>query len=110
MSSSLLPLHSFLSFLCNTNSFEYRHHQLDPNKPVWITEFAATNWNPNDPLPREHVENFAKESFKYLDTLDWVERYAWFGPMRDTGTVGKWAALIGEDGQPNALGKVYRDA
>jgi len=86
------------------------HHQLDPSKPVWITEFAATNWNPNEPLPKDHVENFAKESCKYLDTLDWVERYAWFGPMRDTGTVGKWAAMIGEDGQPNALGKSYRDA
>lgn len=87
-----------------------RHHQLGANKPVWITEFAATNWNKDAPLPRDHVENFAKESCKYLDTLDWVERYAWFGPMRDTGTVGKWAAMIGDDGQPTALGKAYRDA
>lgn len=87
-----------------------RHAQLGANRPVWITEFAATNWNQGNPLPREHVEKFARESCKYLDTLDWVERYAWFGPMRDTGTVGKWAAMIGDDGQPTALGKAYRDA
>lgn len=87
----------------------YRHHQLDASKPVWITEFAATNWNKDAPLPRDHVEKFAKESCKYLDTLDWVERYAWFGPMRDTGTVGNHAAMIGEDGKLTALGKAYRD-
>ena len=85
------------------------HHQLGPNKPVWITEFAATNWNQDNPLPREHVENFAKESVKYLDGLDWVERYAWFGPMRDTGTVGRWARMLDDDGKLTALGKAYRD-
>ena len=52
-------------------------HQLDASKPVWITEFASTNWNKENPLPKEHVEKFAMDSTKYLDTLDWVERYAW---------------------------------
>ncbi|SMR51777.1 unnamed protein product [Zymoseptoria tritici ST99CH_3D1] len=85
------------------------HHQLGPEKPVWITEFAATNWNESEPLPREHVENFARESFKYLDTLDWVERYCWFGPMRNTGTVGKWARMYDDEGKLTALGKAYRD-
>ncbi|CAK1355185.1 unnamed protein product [Cercospora beticola] len=85
------------------------HHQLGPDKPVWITEFACTNWNPDAPLPREHVEEFAKETVKYLDTLDWVERYCWFGPMRDTGTVGKYAAMFDHDGKLTTLGKRYRD-
>ena len=85
------------------------HHQLGPNKPVWITEFASTNWNKDNPLSREHVESFAKESMKYLDSLDWVERYAWFGPMRDMGTVGKWARMFDNDGKLTSLGKAYRD-
>ncbi|KUI55025.1 Alkali-sensitive linkage protein 1 [Cytospora mali] len=85
------------------------YHQLGPNKPAWITEFACTNWSKENPLPREHVENFARESAKYLDTLDWVERYAWFGPMRDTGTVGRWAAMLDEQGKLTPLGKAYRD-
>lgn len=85
------------------------YHQLGPNKPVWITEFAATNWNPNAPLPQAHVEQFARDSCKYLDSLEWVERYAWFGPMRDCGTVGKWARMLDDDGGLTALGKAYRD-
>lgn len=83
------------------------YHQLGPDKPAWITEFACTNWDSQNPLPREHVENFARESIKYLDTLDWVERYAWFGPMRDTGTVGRWAAMLDDQGKITPLGRSY---
>lgn len=85
------------------------HHQLGPDKPVWITEFAPTNWNQAAPLPKEHVENFVMESCKYLDTLDWVERYAFFGAMRDPGNVGKWAAMLDENGHLTNVGKMYRD-
>ena len=86
------------------------YYQLpDQKRPVWITEFAATNWNKDDPLPQAHVENFAKDSVKYLDGLEWVERYAWFGPMRDTGTVGKWARMLDDEGKLTALGRAYRD-
>ncbi|KAM0707483.1 hypothetical protein Q7P35_004128 [Cladosporium inversicolor] len=85
------------------------YHQLGPNKPVWITEFAATNWNEQAPLPTEQVESFARESWKYLDGLEWVERYAWFGPMRDCGTVGRGARLLDGEGGLTALGKAYRD-
>lgn len=87
----------------------HRHHQLDPSKPVWITEFAPTNWNEANPLPKEHVESFMKESIKYLDSLDWVERYAFFGAMRDCGTVGKHARMIDDGGKLTELGKAYRD-
>ena len=83
------------------------HHQLGPDKPVWITEFAPTNWNITNPLGKEHVQNFMEQSCGYLDTLDWVERYAWFGSMADTGNVGKWAAMIGTDGQLTEMGKIY---
>ncbi|KAI4155415.1 MAG: hypothetical protein LQ340_001015 [Diploschistes diacapsis] len=85
------------------------HHRLGPNKPVWITEFAPTNWNAAHPLGKEHVENFIGESCAYLDTLDWVERYAWFGAMSDTGTVGRWAAMLGNDGQLTEAGRIYCD-
>lgn len=46
---------------------------------------------------------------KYLDSLEWVERYAWFGPMRNTGTVGKWARMLDDEGKLTPLGKAYRD-
>lgn len=85
------------------------YYQLGPDRPVWVTEFAATNWSVENPLPKDLVENFCRESCKYLDTLEWVERYAWFGAMRDPGTVGKWAALFDEAGKLTELGRVYRD-
>ncbi|KAK0818384.1 hypothetical protein LTR75_002697 [Friedmanniomyces endolithicus] len=78
----------------------------------WLrcVEPLPTNWDKDNPLPKEHVEAFAKTSAEYLDTLEWVERYAWFGPMRDTGTVGKWARMLDDDGNLTDLGKTYRDA
>ncbi|KAK6440149.1 hypothetical protein LTR95_003623 [Oleoguttula sp. CCFEE 5521] len=85
------------------------YHQLGPNKPVWITEFACTNWNVERPLERQHVESFARDCWKYLDGLEWVERYAWFGAMRDCGTVGKFARLLDDQGGLTELGKAYRD-
>ena len=84
------------------------YHQIGPDKPVWITEFACTNWNVEHPLSQEHVVNFARESCKYLDSLDWVERYAWFGAMRNIGNVGKWAAMLDENGNITSLGRTYR--
>jgi hypothetical protein len=83
------------------------HHRLGPEKPMWITEFAATNWSVEKPLERAHVEAFARDSCIYLDSLEWVERYAWFGAMRDTGTVGKWAAMLDWEGKVTELGRVY---
>lgn len=96
-------LGGFYDFIWST------HHRLDPGIPVWITEFACTNWNADQPLGREVVESFLRESAKYLDGLDWVERYAWFGPMKDTGMVGKWAALLDGEGGISDLGRIYRD-
>ncbi|KAK5110008.1 hypothetical protein LTR62_006375 [Meristemomyces frigidus] len=111
------------------------HEEGEGRKGVWVTEFAATvrvllgayfflffsgfwvvadevwqNWNVDAPLSKEHVETFARDSVKYLDSLEWVERYAWFGPMRDCGTVGKWARMLDDDGKLTDLGKAYRDA
>lgn len=87
----------------------YRLGGPEGGKPVWITEFAPTNWNVEAPLPREHVEGFARETCRYLDGLEWVERYAWFGPMRDVGTVGKWARMLDDAGRLTEVGKIWRD-
>lgn len=85
------------------------YYQLGNDKPVWITEFAATNWNEQHPLPTEHVEAFAKASCEYLEGLEWVERFAWFGPMRDVGTVGRGARMIDDAGGLTGLGVGYRN-
>ncbi|MCJ1443391.1 MAG: hypothetical protein MMC23_003889 [Stictis urceolatum] len=85
------------------------HHRLGPEKPVWITEFACTSWNVESPLGREVVLEFVRGACGYLDGLEWVERYAFFGAMRDTGSVGRWAAMLDEGGGLTEVGRVYRD-
>lgn len=78
-------------------------------KKVWVTEFGCTNWSETTPLGREVVEEFARASWKYLDQeVEWVERYAWFGAMRDAANVGPWVRLVSEDGKLTDLGREYR--
>ena len=87
-----------------------KHHELGPDKPVWITEFAPTNWNESAPMSKDHVHSFIKESCAYLDSLDWVERYAFFGAMRNAGNVGRWVAMLDSDGRLTEAGRIYRDS
>ena len=85
------------------------YYQLGHDKPVWITEFACTNWSIERPLDGGMVEAFCRDACVYLDGLEWVEKYAWFGAMRDCGTVGKGAGMIDREGGLTGLGKWYRD-
>ena len=43
------------------------------NVPIWVTEFADTSNNDTE------VYNFMQETLRYLDELEWIEKYAWFG-------------------------------
>jgi hypothetical protein len=54
----------------------YDHYQL----PIWITEFNA---NPNRTTAVQ--EGFMALALPYLESLDYVERYAWFQPSSGTG-------------------------
>lgn len=86
------------------------YYRLGAGKKVWLTEFACTNWRIEGAIRREVVEGFARESCKYLDSLEWVERYAWFGAMKDCGTVGSGAGMMAEgEGELTRLGREYRD-
>ena len=57
-------------------NYVYNNYQL----PIWITEF---NGNPN----RSTASNlgFMQLALPYLESLDYVERYAWFEPNSGTG-------------------------
>ncbi|RXK61634.1 T9SS type A sorting domain-containing protein [Lacibacter luteus] len=48
--------------------------------PIWITEFNA---NPNRPNATQ--EAFLNLALPYLESLDYVERYAYFQPVSNTG-------------------------
>ena len=76
-------------------------------RPVWVTEFACTNWNPGAPVPEEAVLHFIKEALEFLDEAPFVERYSWFGAMRDVGeAVGRSNGLqVG--GKLSSAGELY---
>ncbi|ODQ54641.1 hypothetical protein SAICODRAFT_47328, partial [Saitoella complicata NRRL Y-17804] len=46
------------------------------NRTLWITEFALDNASEEDTL------GMMQTSLEWLDGLEWVERYAWFGSFR----------------------------
>ena len=76
--------------------------------PVWVTEFACTSWNPNEPVSQEEINEFFDQTLARLDGTDWVERYSWFGATRHPPEgITSGNCLIGGDGQLSELGRKY---
>jgi len=71
------------------------------HKPIWITEFCA-----NDYRPREIHDDFLKIAMPYLDSVGYVERYAYYA----TGG-GSTTNYYFVDGSSNltTTGYIYRD-
>lgn len=88
-----LPIHWYDS----NNDFDYfksyitQVHNAAPDYPIWLTEFAATG-------SLEVQTAFAQQAMEYLDSLDYVERYAYF--MLANGD-------LATNGSPNQLGSAY---
>ncbi|KAF2715664.1 glycoside hydrolase family 128 protein [Pleomassaria siparia CBS 279.74] len=75
-----------------------------PNLKIWVTEMA---------LPQQGTDAtvaMANETLPYLDGLDYVERYAWFGAFR-ANDANEWTggsvALFGDDGELTKIGALY---
>jgi hypothetical protein len=71
---------------------------------IWVTEMA---------LPQQDADatvQMMNQSLPYLDELDYVERYAWFGAFR-TDDANEWTgdgvALFDDDGGLTELGALY---
>lgn len=69
----------------------------DHRRPLWITEFNA---NPNRGTAVQNA--FMQLALPYLESLGYVERYAWFQPLSDTGDFFL-------DGQLTSTGQIYKD-
>jgi len=70
-----------------------------PNMTFWVTEYADTTLNDTE------VVTFSNQTTVYLDGLDWVERYAWFGYFRPQN--GSDYNMLDADGGLNDLGEAY---
>lgn len=75
--------------------------------PIWVTEFACTNWDPKAPVAEKDVLAFMRETVGFLEEAEFVERYAWFGAMEDVGeAVGRANGLQSGNSLTEA-GKLY---
>ncbi|BFZ65309.1 hypothetical protein YB2330_006474 [Saitoella coloradoensis] len=96
-----IPLHYYGTFEGLASHCGDIYYSFD-NRTLWITEFALDNASEEDTL------SMMQTSLEWLDALEWVERYSWFGSFRsDVSNVGGNAAFLDGDGQVTALGRLY---
>lgn len=98
-SIDFLPLHWYGSGTEGFYNYIWDMHSSFPQFPIWITEYADVSDN------KTEVWDFMNQTINYLDSLDWIERYAWFGFFRPEDNVNY--NMLGEDGSLNDLGQLY---
>src|SRR5262249_54257128 len=76
------------------------------HKPIWLTEYALINFSGTPKYPTGAQQaSFVTASTQMLDSLSYVERYAWFAlpATADSGT-----GLYTNGTTPTAAGTAYR--
>ncbi|KAJ2930622.1 hypothetical protein H1R20_g6470, partial [Candolleomyces eurysporus] len=101
-SIDFLPIHWYGVGTSGFYDYLWTIHNEYPRLPVWVTEYADTSDNETEVL------SFMNETMRYMDDLEWIERYAWFGLFRPKS--GVHYNLLREDGGLNALGELYTGA
>ncbi|KAG7088283.1 hypothetical protein E1B28_012296 [Marasmius oreades] len=94
-----IPVHWYGTGVAGFYDYLWQMHNKSGNKTLWITEYANTSLNQTE------VDEFLNQTTTYLDGLDWVERYAWFGYFRPAN--GSAYNFMNADGGLNDLGKHY---
>jgi hypothetical protein len=76
-------------------------------KPIWLTEYALTDFSVNPPRYPTHQqqEAFVQASTRMLNGLSFVERYSWFTMSRSTAPTGLYNGT-----KPTMSGIHYRNA
>lgn len=97
-----LPLHWYGSGTGNFFGYIMDMHSTFPQFPIWITEYADVSDNSTE------VWDFMNQTISFLDSTDWVERYAWFGFFRPQPNINY--NMLNEDGGFNDLGELYFQA
>ncbi len=79
-------------------------------KPIWLTEYALIDFSRGAAMPTPEAQSeFIAESTEMLQSLAFVERYAWFSHTTpDSGGLG--TGLFGVDGVPTPMGLAYSSA
>lgn len=80
-------------------------------RPIWITEFAAADWSAVTPADNkytpEQVLGYMQDILPALDTIKYIERYAWFPAKQSNKALTSSALFDDETGELTALGEYY---
>jgi RNA polymerase sigma factor (sigma-70 family) len=77
------------------------------HKPVWLTEFALINFGGAPKFPTQAQQSaFVTNAAAMLDSLPYLERYAWFALPSQGDDTG----LYRVGGVPTQVGQAYRSA
>ncbi|KAJ7091122.1 glycosyl hydrolase catalytic core-domain-containing protein [Mycena epipterygia] len=76
-------------------------------RPIWVTEWACQNFNNGPQCSAADVAEFLNQTQAFMDAQDWVERYAWYGVLRDLGGVNTDDAMMNSNGKITDLGEQY---
>ncbi|TRZ42850.1 glycosyl hydrolase [Robertkochia solimangrovi] len=79
-------------------------------KPIWITEFAVGDWDAtninNNKYSSSDILEFMEAVLPALDTMPYVERYAWFNSDPEDPNLGR-SVLYDENEGLTILGEFY---
>lgn len=80
------------------------------HKPIWLTEYALIKFTSGGSVYPSDAQQaaFVKKSTAMLQSLSYVERYAWFALPAPSGTQG--TGLYRNGTTPTAAGRAYRAA
>lgn len=81
------------------------HHKF--RLPIWLTEYSLIRWSNPPTYPSwERQAKFASKSIELLETLPFVERYAWFALPQSKGN--DRTSLYYRDGSLTPAGVAYK--
>ena len=83
-------------------------------RPIWLTEFSGSTgyWieHENPPVTAAKNAAFIRKALPMLESLPFLERYAWFELKWDEAPWADVALVNPKTGKLTAAGKAYRDA
>jgi RNA polymerase sigma factor (sigma-70 family) len=77
------------------------------HKPIWLTEFALINFSGSPKFPTQAQQSaFVTNGAAMLDSLPYLERYAWFSLPSQGNDTGLYSA----GAKPTQVGQAYKAA
>jgi len=75
---------------------------------IWVTEFACQSFTGGYQCNEDQVFAFMNNLIQWMDETPWIEKYFYYGMMKPGKiNINPLNALMGEDGMPTKLGRLY---